>query len=306
MAKLTRILHKIFGASATSDQMSVYGSYKNGSTTPSLDPAVISGQANWLQGMPGGVIGRNSPLIEEMNGLFFHTGRQLGYLFQQGIPEYDPDTTYYIGSFCTLAGVLYCSLADDNLDNLVSDVTKWKKVPTAEFPYYASTALFETDRGAAVTGSFFYDTALYCFRYYLDGVWKNRGDYVSCNIGAPVGGSPAAKTYIPSCTITLPVGKWKLKVDLNLSVQASVNTGVGTVATVWLTTEVTTTDVASRSVYVTSPATVANCDIIVGAPVYFTKEVTLTSPMLYRLHYNTDSYAVVSAGADNFSAERIL
>ena len=123
MAKLTRILHKIFGASATSDQMSVYGSYKNGSTTPSLDPAVISGQANWLQGMTGGVIGRNSPLIEEMNGLFFHTGRQLGYLFQQGIPEYDPNETYYIGSYCTLAGRLYkCTV--DNTTGLTPLVNK--------------------------------------------------------------------------------------------------------------------------------------------------------------------------------------
>jgi len=128
MAKLTRLYHKIFGINANfSSQMGKFGSLKNGSPSYAANAAEVQSLGNFESGLYDCVIGNNSPAIQDLNGLFHHMGRQIGYIFQSGVSEYDADTTYYINSYCSEGGVLYISIADDNQNNLPStSPTKWK------------------------------------------------------------------------------------------------------------------------------------------------------------------------------------
>jgi hypothetical protein len=62
-----------------------------------------------------------------MNALQFLFSRQLAYLFQSGIPEWNAETAYYVGSWATdSAGIPYVSLVDNNINNALTDATKWK------------------------------------------------------------------------------------------------------------------------------------------------------------------------------------
>jgi hypothetical protein len=46
---------------------------------------------------------------------------------EQGIPEWDASTTYYIGSLAKdSSGNIYVSLTDNNLNNALSSATNWK------------------------------------------------------------------------------------------------------------------------------------------------------------------------------------
>ena len=125
MSKLTRFTQKIFGSSAGVNQIATFGSLAAGSPAYTTDPAIIQSLSNYLTGWFGGILGANSPAIEDMNALCFLFARQLAYLMQAGVPEYDSGTTYYIGSWVQVSGVCYVSLTDTNIGNAVSDVTKW-------------------------------------------------------------------------------------------------------------------------------------------------------------------------------------
>lgn len=115
MSKLTRIYHKIFGIDASfSTEMGKYGSLKNGSPAYAANISEIQENANWEGGLYDCVVGNNSPAMQDINGVFHHASRQLGYLFQDGVPEWNTDTTYYTNSFCSYSGLIYKSLLDDN------------------------------------------------------------------------------------------------------------------------------------------------------------------------------------------------
>lgn len=118
MAKLDRILHKIFGASGTSDNFGKFGSAKAGSAVTTKDVATIMSLSAWTTGWQDAIMGANkAPVLEEMNGHMFVHSRQIGYLFESGIPEYEAGTTYYIGSVVRVGQYWYRSLIDNNLGN---------------------------------------------------------------------------------------------------------------------------------------------------------------------------------------------
>lgn len=127
MAKIPRALMKIFGSNAGPTQIAKFGSLAAGSPAFTADPVVIQSLANYLSGWFSGVIGANSPAIEDMNALCYLFAYQLSYGFQAGVPEYDATTTYYIGSFVNVAGVVYVSLTDTNIGNTpASSTANWK------------------------------------------------------------------------------------------------------------------------------------------------------------------------------------
>lgn len=130
MSKITRALQKIFGGSlAAPSNIAKFGSLKAGSPGYSLDPAEIQ-TANWLQGFGGALInapgGLASPALQDMNAVLYVLSRQLAYVFQAGLPEWDASTTYYIGSWAQVAGVAYISKTDDNTGNPVTDTNNWQ------------------------------------------------------------------------------------------------------------------------------------------------------------------------------------
>lgn len=129
MAKITRKQAKIFGSNAGVDQRSIIGSLFAGSPAFSIDPDDIQSLSNYLDGWESIVIGGNSPAIEDMNALHFLYAYQLAYLMQTGLPEWNTDTVYYIGSLVNNGtGKIYSSLTDDNQGNAVTDTVNWKLI----------------------------------------------------------------------------------------------------------------------------------------------------------------------------------
>lgn len=124
-SKISRVTNRIFGSTPGGDSLSIFGSMAAGSPVFSTDPTEIQSLSQWLTGWFSAVVGQNSPAIEDFNSLCFVLSYQLGYILQQGIPEWDAGTSYFTNSYCTSSGVIYVSLQDNNLNNAVSDGSFW-------------------------------------------------------------------------------------------------------------------------------------------------------------------------------------
>lgn len=129
MAKLPRVLQRIFGSGAGTDQIAQFGSLNAGTPAFTTSPATAQSLSNWLTGWFGAVIGGNAPAIEDMNAAMFVMTYQLAYLFQAGIPEWDATTTYYTGSLVNDGqGSIFKSITDTNLNNAITDPANWRLV----------------------------------------------------------------------------------------------------------------------------------------------------------------------------------
>lgn len=128
MAKITRVLQKIFGSTANAGEIGKFGSLAAGSPTTTTDPAVIQSLSNYLDGWYAATVGQNSPAIQDVNALDFLWSRQLAYLFQAGISEWETGTTYYTGSLALspTTGLLYQSKTDNNQGNALTNTTNWR------------------------------------------------------------------------------------------------------------------------------------------------------------------------------------
>lgn len=127
MAKLTVKAQKIFcGDVSPNNVVSVFGSNKAGSPAYSSDPDTIQSLSAWTEGWSQAVITNSAPSIQDMNSFFFVATRQLAYLLQGGIGEWNAAITYYIGSLVNDGlGTIYKSIVDDNINNALTDATKW-------------------------------------------------------------------------------------------------------------------------------------------------------------------------------------
>lgn len=125
MAKLPRVLAKVFGSGAGGAEIGVFGSFAAGSPATTTSPLTAQSLSNWLSGWYSAVVGDNSPAIEDLNSVAFVMGYQIAYLMQAGIPEYDSTTPYYINSLCMDGGRLFKSLTDGNTGNPTTDTTNW-------------------------------------------------------------------------------------------------------------------------------------------------------------------------------------
>ena len=171
MSKLTRFFHRVFGSGANSTQMAVFGSYKNGATQMTTDASTVASLANWLVGLPSGVVGKNAPIIEEVNGALFHTSRQVAYLLQQGIAEYNSETEYYTDSYVTANNLVYRSIRDNHIGYPVTSLTTWKIFPDSSLPSYATTTAYTTVRPLE-EGAKFYNSTTKRFMSYLNSLWN--------------------------------------------------------------------------------------------------------------------------------------
>ena len=118
MAKLTRTLHKIFGASGATSNFGQFGSAKAGAIVTTKDLATIMTLAAWGTGWQDAIIGSNkAPALEEMNAMLYEHSFQTAYLMENGIPEWEVGTTYYTGSVVRVGALWYVSLQDANVGN---------------------------------------------------------------------------------------------------------------------------------------------------------------------------------------------
>lgn len=148
--KLTRVFQNLFMQNGSSSHSEQFGAkVQTGSAIFTLDPASIqAGEAFTGNGWSDAVVGTNKqPYLEDMNGLFVLLFRQLCYLFQAGIPEWDPSTSYDVNSIVTAPGTtqIYGSLVASNQGNALPNQTNnayWQylspqSVPTGQIVAYA-------------------------------------------------------------------------------------------------------------------------------------------------------------------------
>lgn len=129
MAKITRATQQIFGDSAPSTQITAFGTAKTNSPVYTKDPAQLQ-TASSLLGWADAIEADMAPFEEDTNGLCYLITRQLAYIYQQGIPEWDSGTTYYKNSIVQVVQdnllVLKRSLTDNNTGNdPTSDNVNW-------------------------------------------------------------------------------------------------------------------------------------------------------------------------------------
>ena len=138
MTKLNRFTMPVFAGNAAQTQTSVFGTMK---TSPqyTTDVAASIGTTAYGNGWADAIEIGYAPYMEDMNTLQRAITYQISYNQQQGIPEWDSSTEYYIGSLAKLntanGSQVYSSLIDNNVGNLVSDATKWNLVFDTENSY---------------------------------------------------------------------------------------------------------------------------------------------------------------------------
>lgn len=127
MSRILRKFQKIFAASATNNGQ--FGSGKTGAKVTSLDLDTIQALSAWDTGWLDAIISaQDLPPLEEMQSTNYVNTSQLAYLFQEGVSEWNTDTTYYDTSIVkkTSTFQLYQSLTNANQGNALTDPTNWK------------------------------------------------------------------------------------------------------------------------------------------------------------------------------------
>lgn len=128
--KYTRVTGKLFGGSASpsgSDpEIGQFGSAKAGTYVGTSDIATIQALAAWQQGFIGCVTpNQQFPPLPEMTAFGKVLSYQTCYLLQQGLPEWDNNTTYYTDNWCSYNKKIWVSLEDNNIDNNPEESDKW-------------------------------------------------------------------------------------------------------------------------------------------------------------------------------------
>lgn len=128
---LTRAYQKIFAKNAGAQGKTVFGSTAQGNTQYTTDISAMQSEA-YENGFADAVVSKKAPVLQDFNTVENITTRQLAYLFQKGIPEWNSETTYFKGNIVlnieSDIPVLYYSLIDNNLNNQISNTESWKKI----------------------------------------------------------------------------------------------------------------------------------------------------------------------------------
>lgn len=144
MAKIVRQNHKVFGDTGSTDNFAKFGSLVAGSALKTKDIDTIQSLPAWDEGFQSAVYGGNKNLLlEDLNAWCYEHSRQVGYLMQAGVAEWDVATTYYKGSIVQrtdggdATAELYASLTDDNVGNALpvqTDNANWRWINPPQVP----------------------------------------------------------------------------------------------------------------------------------------------------------------------------
>ncbi len=177
MAKLVRKHQKIFADSAVDSQLGKIGSAAAGSPERTRDIEEMQELAEYERGYFDIVSSDGDarlPFSEDLNSLLHIPTRQLAYLMQAGVAEWDPKTHYYENSsIVQYLGELYISItgddenpnvgntpgrADSDGTNVPNNNSFWK-LHVSAFPVGSTYIQFPGENNPAVLG--------------MPGVWKN-------------------------------------------------------------------------------------------------------------------------------------
>ena len=131
MAKLARKKQKIFGSTGDVSQFGQIGSDAAGTPTTTKDIDTIQSLAQYLSGLYSITENLNAPPRgQDMNALYHLITRQLAYLFESGVPEWEASTEYSsLTSLVLHGGNVWLSLSNSNIGNTPAlGSAHWRKV----------------------------------------------------------------------------------------------------------------------------------------------------------------------------------
>ena len=132
MAKIARVLLLPFGDGGPTNDFAQFGSQVAAVPLKTKDPSLIQALDAWNKGLKQAVVvGNRAPFLEDINGVLYVTSRHEAYFYQEGVPEWESNTTYYANSIVKKPGTLelYGSKIDSNTGNALpsqTDDTNWK------------------------------------------------------------------------------------------------------------------------------------------------------------------------------------
>lgn len=131
MAKIPRSTQVIFASSGLVPTGG-FGAPAAGNVATELATSsslsTIQGLSAWLEGWLNATIGGSKfPTIEDINAFAYVLTTQAAYILQQGIPEYDIGTTYYLNGLAMNPGTtqMYKSLTNANQGNALTNPAFW-------------------------------------------------------------------------------------------------------------------------------------------------------------------------------------
>ena len=147
---LDRKYQKIFGGSLTpTGNISVYGTKKEGNVSYSDNLDVIQSN-NWLLGMIGGTSQDKAPYLQDLNGIFYTITKQLAYIFQAGIPEWESQTEYFANkSFVSYGGDIYVATQNNTNEQPSANSSYWQTLKSFYIGTYTNTKTY--NKGDIVT-----------------------------------------------------------------------------------------------------------------------------------------------------------
>lgn len=144
MSKIPRITQKIFAENAGSNEVTAFGTAKNGDDAEYTKDVSKIQTETFTQGWEPALLTDDAPFMEDMNAVLLALSQQIAYLFQEGNAEWDNQTTYY--KFSIVKKVineelkLFYSLTDDNIGNAPeqdTSGTNWKELSFGGEAQYA-------------------------------------------------------------------------------------------------------------------------------------------------------------------------
>ena len=118
----------LFAGTSDSSSIGVFGSIApgGGGATYSKVIATVQSLNAWGSGWKAEVVSPLRPAIQDFNAVDYVFSYGICYLHEMGIPEWDAGTVYYQDSYCQVAGIIYYSLQDNNLNqNPTTQASYW-------------------------------------------------------------------------------------------------------------------------------------------------------------------------------------
>lgn len=133
MAEIERKVQKVFGGNLSpSGNIAVYGSKLAGSVAYSDNLDTIQNNS-WLVGLLGAISPNKAPYVQDLNAIFYVLSKQLAYIFQAGIPEWNSQTEYFaVKSVVRYNGVLFMAIAN-NTNKTPTNAAYWIRLDNDEF-----------------------------------------------------------------------------------------------------------------------------------------------------------------------------
>ena len=131
MPKTPRVFLEKFGADALVNDVGQFGSKAAGTLLKTTNISTIQALDAWKNGIKDALLsGDKAMFVEDANALNIVFGYMLSYLLEAGIPEWDPNTPYFVGCYVRDPGTgdIYQSLIDNNTGNALparTDNSKW-------------------------------------------------------------------------------------------------------------------------------------------------------------------------------------